>query len=302
MGNIIVAGSINMDVVAQVAHHPRPGETVFGSNLQFIPGGKGSNQAVAAARLGGDVSLLGKLGRDAFGSTLMDFLEGESLNLAGVRRSDETASGTALIAVNEDSENTIIVIPGSNAELAPEETDSVELNEADVVLAVFEIQQATIRHLFRRAKASGATTVLNPAPAAAFIDGLQETVDYLVVNETELAFFAGTQTVSDDEDFIREQAYRLRTSAEQAIVVTLGAKGVVCVQADSMIRVPGRRVNAVDTTAAGDCFVGALAVALNEQQETHRALEFASAAASISVQTAGASSSLPYRAAVDAVL
>lgn len=292
---IIVAGSINMDVVARTQHHPRPGETVIGNELHYIPGGKGSNQAVAASRLGGDVMLVGKLGQDAFGDTLFTFLQKEKLNLEHLGRDAEAPTGTALIVVNAESENTIVVVPGSNGKVMPEDVEAVALDADTVVLSQFEIPQPTIVRLYKRARVAGARTVLNPAPAAPFETGLLELVDYLIVNETELAFFSGSEEAHNDKTTLIELARQLRYTKTQTIIITLGAAGLLCVHGDNVLEVPGQKVKAVDTTGAGDCFAGALAVALSEGRELEAALRFANQAAALSVQRLGASASLPYR-------
>lgn len=301
MSKIIVAGSINMDVVVQTQNHPRPGETIFGNALHYIPGGKGSNQAVAATRLRDQVYLVGKLGRDPFGDALTDFLKSEALHLDYLGYSEEAPSGIALITVDAASENTIVVVSGSNFELSAADVEAVPLDADDLVVSVFEIPQPTIKTLFSRAQAAGARTILNPAPAAPFIDGLLATVDYLVLNETELAFFAGQETVSEEEA-IAEQARALRHNPAQTIIVTLGSEGILCVQGDEIVRVAGQAVKAVDTTGAGDCFTGSLAVALSEGMALREALHFANVAASLSVQVLGASASMPKREALDAAL
>ncbi len=299
MAKIVVAGSINMDVVAQTAQHPQPGETVFGHDLHYIPGGKGSNQAVGASRLSEHVSLVGKLGRDPFGDALTDFLNNERLNLDYLTYSDSHPSGVALITVNDASENTIVVVSGSNFALSSEDVEAVELDSDDVVVSVFEIPQPTIKTLFEKARATGAKTVLNPAPAAAFIDGLLPLVDVVILNETELAFFAGSEHAAKHTDTILAHVQTFRASPDQTVIVTLGAKGVICVRDDEVVRVDGVPVNAVDTTGAGDCFTGALAVGLFEVMPLPEAIHFANVAASLSVQTLGASTSMPHRAAVE---
>jgi ribokinase len=246
--------------------------------------------------------LLGKLGKDAFGDSLQQFLQGETLHLDYLSFSDDAPTGVALIVVDENSENTIVVLSGSNFEITDDDVAQVDLQPEDIVVSVFEIPQPTIRTLFKKAQDIGAKTILNPAPANPFVGGLEQLVNYLVLNETELAFFAGTDNVSDDVATIREQAMKLRQFDEQVIIVTLGSKGVVCLAGDDIIRVEGREVDAVDTTGAGDCFVGALAVALSEGQALEQALNFANVAASISVQTLGASASLPHRETVESEL
>lgn len=292
---ILVAGSINMDVVTRTQNHPRAGETVMGHELHFLPGGKGSNQAVAASRLNGDVSLVGKLGKDAFGDTMLAFLKQEKLNLDYLTFSETTPTGTAIIVLNAASENTIVVVPGSNGEVNLDEVERVEVDAQTLVVAQFEIPQESTHRLFNRVRSAGGITVLNPAPAAEFYPGLQELVDYLVVNETELAYFSGNAHVSENVEEISAQARQLQASPEQCIIITRGRQGSVCLHGDTLVEVPGLAVEAVDTTGAGDCFVGALSVALAEGRPVAEALDFANRAAAISVQRLGASSSMPYR-------
>ncbi len=300
MSRILVAGSINMDVVARTKTLPKPGETVFGSHLHFIPGGKGANQAVAAARLGGKVALAGKLGRDAFGGQLYTFLQGESLDLSAVSFVEDVPTGTALITVGDDSENVIIVIPGSNALVMPSDIESLTISPGDLIMSVFEIPQETIKTLFARAKSTGARTLLNPGPAAPFMDGLLSLVDVVILNETELAFHTNSpdRRVANVESVI----HGLQTHPDQTFIVTLGAKGAACLHEGAFFVVLGRPVKALDTTGAGDCFCGALAVALHEGRSMEEAISFANTAASISVQRLGASASLPTRAELDTLL
>lgn len=299
MGKIIVAGSINMDIVARIEHLPKPGETVFGNNLLYIPGGKGSNQAVAASRLGKNVFLVGKLGNDLFGRSLTDFLSKEQLRLDFLFHSDTHPTGVALITVDDHSENSIVVISGSNYQLSESDVENVNVSENDVVVSVFEIPQPTIKYLFQKAHKVNAKTILNPAPAADFIEDLHEMVDYLIVNETELAYFSNQSQASDDTDIIVQFARQIRHHPDQTIIVTLGSKGLVCITGDKIIRLDGLSVNAIDTTGAGDCFTGAFAVAISEQMQLEDALKFANMAASISVQHLGASTSMPGRNDVD---
>lgn len=299
MTRIFVAGSINMDVVTRTPTLPRPGETVFGSELHFIPGGKGANQAVAAARLGGHVTLAGKLGDDAFGQQLRAFLGSESLDLSAVSTTAAAPTGTAIITVDGGSENSIVVIPGSNALMSEADIATLPLGAGDIAASVFEIPQTTIKAFFQRAKQAGARTLLNPAPAVPFIDGLLALVDVLVINETELALFAGVEQPPKVASEVQGIAKRLQARRDQTIIVTLGSKGAACLHEGVFFVVPGRPVKAVDTTGAGDCFCGALAVALHEGQTMGEAVAFANTAASISVQRLGASSSMPTRAELD---
>jgi ribokinase len=302
MTHLLVAGSINMDVVARAHHIPQPGETVFGSALHFIPGGKGANQAVAAARLGGKVSLAGKLGMDAFGQQLRTFLQSEALDLTYLHHTDAAPTGTALITVSDDSENVIVVVPGSNSLLSPQDLASPPIYANDLVAAVFEIPQHSILALFQRARQAGARTLLNPAPAAPFIDGLLPLVDVLVINESELALIAGTTDIPTTLDAAQTLMQTLSLQPHQTLVVTLGKHGALAHHNHQMVHMPAHRVKAVDTTGAGDCFCGALGVALCEGRPLTDALAFANAAAALSVQHLGASASMPTRAQVDAFM
>ena len=302
MKRIIVVGSINMDIVVLADRHPKPGETVAGNDIHFIPGGKGANQAVAASRLGGFVSLVGKVGNDAFGEKLRAFLKNEKLDLNGLTISADFPTGTALIVVDQRSENTIVVVPGCNSELSVTDVDSVHLTGNDIVVSQFEIPQAIITELFKRANQARATTVLNPAPAAYCSAELLARTDHLIVNETELAFLTGSIRGSDDIHALAAEARKLRTRSGQIIIVTLGAGGVISISDNDLIEVEGHKVDAIDTTAAGDCFIGAFAVALSESMSITAALEFANTAAAISVQRLGASSSLPLRTEVETFL
>lgn len=296
-GKIIVAGSINMDVVTQVTRHPRGGETVMGKSLHYIPGGKGANQAVSASRLSPHGAVLvGKVGQDGFGDSLRAFLNAENLALQHVSVSTTAPTGVAIITVSDDSENTIVVVAGSNGEVSPEDVLAVTLESGDVVVSPFEIPQPTIKAFFEQARKIGAHTVLNPAPAIPFIEGLHDLVDYLIVNETELAFYAHSVYVPETLDGIETMAKGLLSAHNRAVIVTLGAKGALCITHESTFHIAGNPVKAVDTTGAGDCFTGAFAVALSEQKSLQAAILFANQAASLSVQKLGASTSMPYRA------
>ncbi|MDA9445136.1 ribokinase [Bradyrhizobium sp. CCBAU 51745] len=301
MGRVFVAGSINMDVVATADRHPKVGETVAGREVLYFPGGKGANQAVAASRLGARTTLIGRLGKDAFGAELRAFLAAQGVDLGSVREAD-THSGTAIITVAA-SDNTIVVIPGSNALVSAEDVADVPLAKDDVAVSQFEIPLPTIAAFFARARSAGATTLLNPAPAQKMSGELLALVDILVLNETELGFLAGVELAESDEAAkIIAVARQLQARADQTICVTLGKRGVLALAASEEFAVPGRAVKAVDTTGAGDCFVGALASQLAEGVPLRTALAFANAAASISVQRMGAGPSMPTAAEVKAVL
>ncbi|UPJ60853.1 ribokinase [Bradyrhizobium sp. 192] len=301
MGRVFVAGSINMDVVATADRHPRVGETVAGREVLYFPGGKGANQAVAASRLGAKTTLIGRLGKDSFGAELRTFLGAQGIDLGAVRDAD-THTGTAIITVAA-SDNTIVVIPGSNALVGADDVADVPLTKGDVAVSQFEIPLPTITAFFRRAREAGVVTVLNPAPAQKMSSELLALVDILVLNETELGFLAGSELSDSDEAArIIDVAQKLQARADQTICVTLGRRGVLALAGREEIAVPGRAVRAVDTTGAGDCFVGALAAQLADGAPVPAALAFANAAASISVQRMGAGPSMPTAAEVAAVL
>jgi len=302
MGRVYVAGSINMDVVATADRHPKVGETVAGQQVLYFPGGKGANQAVAASRLGARTTLISRLGKDSFGTELKAYLGGQGIDLGYLQETTQAHTGTAIITVAA-ADNTIVVIPGSNALVSADDVSVVPLVKGDVAVSQFEIPLPTIAAFFRRARAAEATTLLNPAPAQKFGRELLELVDILVLNETELGFLAGTE-LSDSDEAVRiiDVARQLQAHADQTICVTLGKRGVLALAGQEEFPVPGRVVKAVDTTGAGDCFVGALAAQLADEVPLRTALAFANAAASISVQRMGAGPSMPTAAEVAAVL
>lgn len=302
MGRVFVAGSINMDVVATADRHPKVGETVAGRHVLYFPGGKGANQAVAASRLGAWTTLIGRLGKDSFGAELKTFLREQGIDLGYVVAAAEAHTGTAIITVAE-ADNTIVVIPGANGLVGADDVEIVPLLAGDVAVSQFEIPRPAIAAFFRRGRAAGATTLLNPAPAQKMSDELLALVDILVLNETELGLLAGTElSDSDDAAKLIKAARKLRARADQTICITLGRRGVLALAGREEIAVPGRVVKAVDTTGAGDCFVGALAAQLADGVPLRAALTFANAAASISVQRMGAGPSMPTAAEVATVL
>jgi len=302
MGRVVVAGSINMDVVATADRHPRVGETVAGKEVLYFPGGKGANQAVAAAKLGAPTTLIGRLGADTFGHELRSFLAAQSVDLSLVRKTAEAHTGTAIITL-ADADNTIVVVPGANGLVSADDVAAAEFAQGDVAVSQFEIPLPTIAAFFKRARAAGATTILNPAPARAVDAGLLGLVDILVLNETELGLLARTELRDTDEParFI-DAAKSLRVSDHQMICVTLGKRGVLALLDEEPVIVPGRDVTAVDTTGAGDCFVGALAAQLALGASIRDALGYANIAASICVQRMGAAPSMPTAAEVAAII
>ena len=302
MGRVFVAGSINMDVVATADRHPRIGETVAGRALLYFPGGKGANQAVAAAKLGAPTTLIGRLGSDAFGDQLNTFLAAQGVDLSFVRQTPEADTGTAIITV-ADAANTIVVIPGANVLVSAADVALPALAKGDIAVSQFEIPLAAITAFFQRARAAGATTILNPAPAIHFDRELLDLADILILNESELGLLAETALRDDDDDarFI-EAAGSLQTSPGKIICVTLGKRGALALIDGQALVIPGRTVSAIDTTGAGDCFVGAVAAQLAAGQSIGAALNYANAAASICVQRMGAAPSMPTAKEVEALI
>jgi ribokinase len=302
MGHVFVAGSINMDVVATADRHPQIGETVAGHAVLYFPGGKGLNQAVAAAKLGAPVTLIGRLGKDAFGDALKAFLATQGVDLTFVLQTAEAHTGAAIITV-ANADNTIVVIPGVNAFVSAADVAAPALAKSDIAVSQFEIPLPAIAAFFQRARAAGARTILNPAPAIAFGAELLDLVDILVLNESEFGLLAKTELdEADDPARFIDAARSLQNGKDKTICVTLGKRGVLALAGGEPLIIPGRSVKAIDTTGAGDCFVGAIAAQLAGGKSIRDALVYANAAASISVQRMGAAPSMPTAAEVEAVL
>ena len=298
MGRVFVAGSINMDVVATAERHPRIGETVVGREVLYFPGGKGANQAVAAAKLGATTALIGRLGKDAFGAELRTFLAAQGVDLNLVRETADAHTGTAIITL-ADADNTIVVVPGANGLVTPDDVAAVPFAKGDIAVSQFEIPLPAISAFFARARAAGATTILNPAPARAIGDELLGLVDILILNETELGFLTGLPLHEDDPfDRFVDAARSLQAYPTQTICVTRGKRGVIALMDDKGWMIEGRKVEAVDTTGAGDCFVGAAAAVLAHfdqigSGQVMAALGYGNDAAAVCVQRMGAAPSMP---------
>jgi ribokinase len=301
MGRVFVAGSINMDVVATAERHPRIGETVTGDAVLYFPGGKGANQAVAAAKLGAPTRLVGRLGKDAFGDELKAFLAAQGVDLSCVQQTSEAHTGTAVITI-ANADNTIVVIPGANALVSAADVAAPVLAKGDVAVSQFEIPLRSISAFFRRARAAGATTILNPAPAIEAERDLLDLADILVLNESELGLLAKTELRDTDAAAVFIEAARSLQTKGKTICVTLGKRGVLALVDGKPLIIPGRTVKAIDTTGAGDCFVGAVAAQLAAGASIRGALDYANSAASICVQRMGAAPSMPTAAEVAAAL
>ena len=293
---ICVLGSINMDLVVHAPRFPAPGETLLGGPFETFPGGKGANQAVAAARLapaGEGVGLIGCVGDDAHGVELRDVLRREGVDVSGVLQRPGTATGVGVITVSSSGENQIVVASGANATLSPEDVErcAEAIAGARVLVLQLEIPLDSNRCAARIAASSGTRVVLNAAPAAKLPDDLLAAVDVLVVNEIEARMLAG-----DEDSPVGELVRALRARGPRTVIATLGERGALCAGAGGAIEQPAHAAVAVDTTAAGDAFVGALAVALHEGRAMESALALACAAGSLAVARAGAIPSLPDRA------
>ncbi|MFI6105024.1 ribokinase [Streptomyces sp. NPDC051310] len=294
MTHIAVLGSTNMDLVAYVPRAPKLGETVTGRAFRTVPGGKGANQAVAAARAGAEVSMIGAVGSDDFGARLRAALDGAGVD-TDLLRTVEGPSGTAHIVVDDEGDNAIVVIPGANGtvtSLLP--GDDALIATADVLLLQLELPLSAVVAGAEAARRHGVRTLLTPAPAQPLPPGLLAATDLLLPNEHEAASLTG---VADPHAAAAEL---LRHVPE--VVITLGGAGsLYAARGTEPVTVPAPQVRAVDTTAAGDTFAGTLAVALGEGRPVPDALAWASSAAALSVQRPGASSSMPYRSEIDAV-
>lgn len=292
---ILVIGSSNMDMVVKTNHIPAPGETVLSDSFFMNPGGKGANQAVAAARLGGSVTFVSKLGKDLFGSQFRELFEVEGMDTRHLIADEALPSGVALITVDKEGENSIVVASGANAALSIDDIEKALplVNEAAVILMQLEIPMKTVEYLAAYAAGKNARIILNPAPAQHLSDDLLSCIDILTPNETEAAKIAGVPVNNMDD--AKKVAMLIGEKGVNTVIITLGAKGALICESNHCTLVEAKKVRAVDTTAAGDVFNGALAVALSEGKDLATATRFACDAASISVTRPGAQSSIPHR-------
>ncbi|MEM1328790.1 MAG: ribokinase [Bacteroidota bacterium] len=290
---ILVIGSSNTDMVVQSARLPAPGETILGGQFLMNPGGKGANQAVAAAKLGSDVSFMCRLGKDLFGTEAISNFKGYGMDTSGIVQDENHPSGVALIMVDEKGENCISVALGANNELSKAQIDANRaLFEAcEIVLIQLEIPISTVEHAVQLAKKLGKTVILNPAPAHELSTTTLSHIDIITPNETELQLLSG-HTITDDAS-IRAAAQCLLDQGAKTVIVTLGKRGAFILNENLETVIPAPTVQTVDTTAAGDTFNGALAVALSDGKELKIAIEFANRAAAFSVTKLGAQSSTP---------
>ncbi len=297
---IVVVGSINIDLVSKAQRIPVPGETVLATEFKTHLGGKGANQAVAIARLGYPVHIIGKVGSDSFGENLRIGLEQAGVDISAVGKVEDS-SGVAMIVVSLEGDNIIIVTPGANSALGPDELDAhVEMiRSARLVLAQLETPMDTIEHLAQLCEREGVPLMLDPAPSHALSPAVLRQISWFTPNETEATFYAGGKK----QQSVEENAERLLRQGLRGVVLKLGASGVYLrTQEGLKLHVPAFPVKAVDTTAAGDAFNGAFAVGLARGQSPQESARFAAAAAAVSVTRAGAQPSMPTTDEVDAIL
>jgi ribokinase len=294
--HLVVVGSLNMDLVVQTPRIPKIGETVSGAeDLKLIPGGKGANQAYGSAMLGADVAMIGRVGNDAFGDTLVLNLDNVKVDTRFIKRDPNAATGIALIMVEESGQNIIVVSPGANRRVSPEDVSQGEsvIRSADVLLLQLEIPLETVTRAVEIARLYDVITVLNPAPAQHLPGKLLSSIDYIIPNETEMALLSEYEINTDNE--IRQAASALRGLGANTIIMTIGSRGAVLITEKEFAHFPAFPIDPVDTTAAGDAFVASFAVALAEGKSLQEAVRFGNAAGALACTKLGAQPSLPDR-------
>ena len=293
MTGVVVVGSLNMDLVVRAPRFPRPGETLTGDGFATYPGGKGANQAVACGRLGARTAMIGRVGRDAFGERLRAGLTDAGVDATHVRVAEDTPTGTALIVVDANGENAIVVVPGANGQLGEEDitASAALLTSATCMVAQLEVPLLPVERAAAIVHEAGGRVVLNAAPGRSLPKELLRWVDDLIVNETEAGILSGVEVA--DADAAREAAARLRSLGPRCVVITLGAQGALLVDGEGLWSCPTRQVSVVDTTAAGDAFVGAWASAITRGEDRRAALRYAVAAGTLATTVMGAQPSLP---------
>jgi ribokinase len=297
---VLVIGSLNMDLVARAERLPRAGETLSGDSFATVPGGKGANQAVAAARLGAQVAMIGCVGADAYGQELRQALVAEGIDCQGVRVAQGVATGVAMIVVDANSQNAIVIVAGGNGQLECADIERFDhlLQGVDVVVCQLEVPYAVVAFALQRAHEAGKTVILNPAPVNGPLpEHWLAWIDYLVPNETEAQALTGLPVASVND--AQRAAQHMHQAGAHKVIVTLGERGVLFAQDAQCQHYPGRKVQALDTTAAGDTFVGGFAAALARGLDESQAIAFGQAAAALSVTRAGAQPSIPTQAQVE---
>ena len=299
---IVVVGSSNMDLVAKAPRIPVVGETLTGSDFFMVPGGKGANQAVAAAKLGGEVVFIAKLGKDVFAEASLENFKSVGINSKHIEQLDGVPSGIAIIAIDDNGKNIIIVVPGANGKLMPADVDNAgsDIANAAAVVCQLEVPIETVEQAAKLAKKNNVPFILDPAPARELSDELLSMVDIIKPNETEAQILTGIKVT--DETSAGQAADALLAKGVKTAIITLGEKGLMIATGESKEMIPNNKVEAVDSTAAGDAFTGSLAYGLAEGKSLKDAALYANAVAAISVTRYGAQPSMPTKAEVDAFI
>lgn len=298
MNKICILGSINMDMVVSVNKMPLIGETIFSDNFKLAHGGKGANQAVASRRLGADVYMISKVGKDAYGFEIVNNLEKENINVNSIFKDDVKPTGTAIITVNNEGNNSIIVVPGANMTLNLKEIDKCKevIGNSDIIVAQFETPMEVTMEAFKFAKENGVITILNPAPAKEIPTELLKYTDIIVPNETEATALTGIKV--QDLESAKQAANIFFNNKVKYVIITLGDKGAAVISKESGVLIPAYKVNAVDSTAAGDSFIGAISTKLTKCNlninSLIEAVKFGNKVSAIAVQREGAQPSIPF--------
>lgn len=294
MKKIAVVGSLNMDVVIETPHMPECGETISGKNVTMVPGGKGANQAYAVGKLGGDVTMIGAVGMDASGEALIDNLKSVNVNVSGIRQLDNSMTGQAFITVDDKGDNAIIIIAGSNGLVTKELIDENAeiIRESDIVIMQLEIPLDVVEYVKEFAIKEGKTIIVDPAPAVPNIpDKFWKGIDYIKPNETELAILTGLKMETREE--LAQGARVMIEKGVKNVIVTLGGEGCLLVTEEKEEFFPSYKVKAIDTTAAGDSFTAAFALALSQGADYKEAIKLGQKVSSIAVTRKGAQTSIP---------